>query len=556
MCGIFFFSGNVYDEKIIHNSFESFSHRGPDDSKIINSKTPINYWLGFHRLAINDLSPSGMQPFVNGNVLVVCNGEIYNHTEIVKKHKLKMDSNSDCEVIQKLYLKYRDSDTFGPEDIASILDGVFAFVIIDENKNRMWVGRDPFGVRSLYWSYNNGEIGVASELKGLHKLISKNSKIEFFPPGHVAQIDMNTKNLTQLKRYFKLSLQSYIKDSDYDLCQEKCVGLLKNAVKKRMLSDRKIGAFLSGGLDSSIICSLVAEHFENKKDFHTFSIGMKGSPDLIYAKKVAEHIGSTHHEVLVSSTDLLSMVQPTIKQIETFDTTTIRASTPMFTLAKYIKKEHPDIVVIFSGEGSDEVCGSYMYFHNAPNDISFNTECHRLLNEIDHFDVLRADKSTAGTGLEIRVPFLDKEFINFYLNLQSSWRRPKKYTHISDRKIEKFFLRDSFSKYKKDCIPEDIIWRTKEAFSDGVSSTENNWFECLQSWINTKYLTPDIFDYKIKKYEYWINPETKEQLFYRELFEKYYSHRSMFLFSHLWMPRWSGNINEPSARVLPNYIEN
>lgn len=552
MCGIFFYSGDVTDEIVINSSFETFSHRGPDASKLLSSNSPCDYWIGFHRLAINDLSSSGMQPFVKDNIYVVCNGEIYNHEKIIKRYNLLVESNSDCEVIQKMYLKFKDDIDFDPSFIASALDGVFAFIIVDENKKRIWIGRDPFGVRSLYWCVKMNNIGIASEIKGLHNLFPGNFGIEFFPQGSVAEIDLSTRTLVKLKKYFKLSPVSYKKNCEFTICQETCVELLKDAVKKRMISDRKIGAFLSGGLDSSLICSLVSEFFENKKDFHTFSIGMKGSPDLEFARKVAEHIGSTHHEVLVSASELLAMVRPTVKQIETFDTTTIRASTPMFTLAQYIKREHPDIAVVFSGEGSDEVCGSYMYFHNAPDDDSFNYECHRLLNEIDHYDVLRGDKSTAGAGLEIRVPFLDKTFVNFYLSLNVNWRRPQMYSFSHNKKIEKHFLREAFSSFAKGCLPEEILWRKKEAFSDGVSSTENSWFECLQNWISTKY-TDQIFDYKRIKHKHWLMPETKEQLFYRDIFESFYINRSMFLFSHLWMPKWSGELSEPSARMLSVY---
>jgi asparagine synthase (glutamine-hydrolysing) len=278
---------------------------------------------------------------------------------------------------------------------------------------------------------------------------------------------------------------------------------------------------------------------------------MKDSPDLKYAKQVADHIGSTHHELVVTQDELTSMIKPTIYQVETYDTTTIRASIPMYTLSKYIRKNHPEIVVIFSGEGSDEICGSYMYFHNAPNEKSFHNECRRLIDELHQYDLLRGDKCTAGSGLEIRLPFLDKSFVNFYLSLPIDWRVPK--YHTGSHKIEKYFLRSSFHTFGSDkngCryLPSDVIWRVKEAFSDGVSSIEYSWSNVLQNVAEETYS-----ELEHNAYSHWLPPYTKENFLYRDTFESYYLNRSMFVLSHYWLPKWSGDVSDPSARKLEKY---
>ena len=558
MCGIFFYGGDNDNEKIIEESFHMIKHRGPDMSFLKKYSTNnTDFWLGFHRLAINDLSEKGMQPFESTNTskyYTICNGEIYNFNKIKQEDKLKTEnyySNSDCEIIIKLF-----QNNYDPKIIPTLLDGVFSFIVVSPTKNRIWIARDPFGVRSLYWHNSLNNLAVCSELKGLSKLLLQTDKIDHFPPGYIAEIRYSDKQLLSMTKYHNISEISHRSQKEYSICQEKCVHLLRNVVKKRMTSDRKIGAFLSGGLDSSIICSLIAENYQNKKNFHTFSIGMVGSTDLVFAKKVAEHIGSTHHEIIITEEQLISMVEETIYYIETYDTTTIRASTPMLTLSKHIRKHFPEIVVIFSGEGSDEICGSYMYFHNAPDKNSFHKECKTLIHELDHYDVLRGDKCTAGTGLEIRVPFLDKSFVDFYLSLPIEWRLPNYYLPGNSKKIEKHFLRSAFESFgynnmNQSYLPKEVIWRVKEAFSDGVSSTKRSWFTMLQSWIDNN-ISDDTYHTNKKNFRYWLTPNTKENYYYRTIFEKYYPNKG-YLLNHYWLPKWSGDIQDPSARILSNY---
>ena len=315
---------------------------------------------------------------------------------------------------------------------------------------------------------------------------------------------------------------------------------LDAAIEKRLISDRPIGCLLSGGLDSSLITALVAKRF-NKGELSTFSIGFEGSEDIKYARKVADYLGTRHYEYIVTENVMIQAVEEVIKSIETYDITTIRASTPMYLLSKYIKN-NTDITVLFSGEGSDEASGSYMYFHNAPNIISFKEETVRLISDLQYFDVLRSDKSTASNGLEVRVPFLDKEFINYYMGIDPSLKIP-------NGRIEKYMLRKAFD---GDLLPNDVLWRVKEAFSDGVSSKSKSWFEILQEHINIR-ISDEEFQKKQKKY---INnpPQIKEALYYREIFDKYFSKHDNII-PYYWLPKWNGNVNEPSARVLDSYKE-
>ena len=566
MCGIFLYlyDNVIHDKKlenIIKESFNNSQHRGPDSSNIVLKQTNrYNIFSGFHRLAINDISIKGNQPFLSEteDIICMCNGEIYNSGNIIKKFGLKMNSNSDCEVIFQLYMKYKGELCFNVENIAKILDGVFAFYIIDLKLGRIWIGRDPIGVRSLYWSgvslknkndSINSIFGLSSEIKSINNLCDK---IEPFPPGTTVSWNLENNSLIQMTKYYNLPLynDSFLNRKDIIEKQIECLSILRKCVKKRMLSDRPIGCFLSGGLDSSVICGLVAENYKNKKDLHTFSIGMENSPDLINARKVADFVGTSHHEIVVTQDELLNSVETTIKQIESYDTTTVRASTPMYYLSKYIKRQTDlDITVIFSGEGVDEIAGSYLYFKNYPSKFEFDKECKRLVDELHCFDVLRGDKCTAGSGLEIRVPFLDKSFVSFYLNLPVDLRIPHNVETLDNKRnsIEKYFLRKCFE--NENIIPKEIVNRQKEAFSDGISKIEESWYQILQTNIEEIYSEEDLYYGKL---EYRHNtPNTKEQLHYRNIFHKYYPNNSNII-PHFWTPLWS-NTEESSARTLEVY---
>ena len=543
MCGIFAYLQHKPLQKqnittIINEAFLS-QHRGPDNSTVTISDNGIYI---FHRLAINDQTNMGNQPLKNNDILLICNGEIYNHKELCKKYNVHCTSKSDCEIIIHLYKK------IGIEKTVRELDGVYAFVLFDADKNEHMIARDPYGVRQLFIGLNkNNDICCASELKSISSL---STSAQLFPPGTYSIIK-NDKKIVYNHWYEFSTLYIYNKNycgvnicnnNGECLCTEVEIKnnietLLTNAVKKRMMSEREIGCFLSGGLDSSIVTALVAKCFDTPKHLHTFSIGMEGSTDLKAAKEVANHIGTTHHEIIVSEHELLSIIPEVIYQIESYDTTTVRASTPMYLLSKWIK-ENTNISVIFSGEGSDEISGSYMYFHNAPSPDEFQKETVRLLKDLHYFDNLRCDKSTAGHGLEVRVPFLDKEFVEYYIRIHPVLRMPR-------NKIEKYLLRKSFESY----LPKSIVWRTKEAFSDGVSSKKKSWYTIIQNPVEK--LIPD---WKLHNHNIIHNvPYLKETLYYRQTFEDYFPGKSNII-PYYWLPKWSGeNIKDPSARVLDVY---
>ena len=316
---------------------------------------------------------------------------------------------------------------------------------------------------------------------------------------------------------------------------------MDESITKRLLSDRPIGCLLSGGLDSSLITALVVKKF--KRPIKTFSVGLEGAVDLVYARKVAEFLGTEHQELIISYEDMFNAIPEVIREVETYDITTIRASTPMYLLSKYIK-ENTDITVLFSGEGSDEASGSYLYFHNAPDEQAFQEEILRLMKDLSYFDVLRCDKSTAETGLEVRVPFLDKQFLEFYLGIAPKFKIPKNYP------MEKYLLRKAYD--NQDLLPKEVLWRTKEGMSDGVSSQKKAWYEIIQDRIDVLISDEEFLNNKCK---YTHNtPEIKEAYYYRKIFEETFKNRSSIL-PYYWLPKWSGNVIDPSARVLNVYSQ-
>jgi len=533
MCGIFFYLGQpITDElrTVLETNLKKTQHRGPDDTcySVLN-----NIFFGFHRLSINDTSTKGNQPFnidSHKDITLICNGEIYNAQKIKDEHNFKTYSDSDCEVIIHLYRLYGITKT------VKMLDGVFAFVLHDNSNKVTYIARDPIGVRSLYYGSSDNEFFLSSELKSIHEL---SNKVKPFPPGSIAELLHEDGIVTySFDKYYDYDYK-LMPDLDESEYMKNIKLLLEEGVNKRLMSDRPIGCLLSGGLDSSLITALVAKHFEKGK-LNTFSVGLEGAPDLIYARKVAEHLGTNHHEVVLTEEQMLGCIDEDIKQIETYDTTTVRASTPMFLLSKYIK-ENTDITVVYSGEGSDEASGSYMYFHNAPDEESFKNETFRLMRDLNRFDVLRCDKSTAGAGLEVRVPFLDKRFLHYYMSI------PPKFKMAGGR-IEKYLLRKSFD--DGELLPYDVLWRSKEGMSDGVSSKTKSWYEIIGEKASSLYSDEDLENAKTK---YTHNPpRSKESLYFREIFNKHYPERDG-LIPYYWLPKWSGDTVEPSARTLNVY---
>ena len=530
MCGIF---AQLSKEPISQevNCADNIKLRGPDNKNYV--KVSQNVAFCFHRLKINDLSDDGNQPIFYQDTAIICNGEIYNSDELREEFDVEWKSNSDCEVLNHVYKKY------GFEKMMNKIDGVFAIVLFDQTENRVYLGRDPFGVRPMFFGSDDTQIQIASEMKA----IDPNLKVSQFPSGHYMKIHPNTlrtmycKNCVPVK-YFHINQNE--EQISYEEACKQVKESFEKAVTKRLMSDRPIGCLLSGGLDSSLVCSIVAREFKKsgKGQLNTFSIGFEGSTDLENAKVVAEHIGSVHHEILLTEQDFLDAIIPVIKSIESYDTTTVRASVGNYLVSKYIK-EYTDITVIFNGDGSDEVAGGYKYMKNAPNKEEFNSECLRLLDEIAFFDVLRSDRSMSSEwSLESRTPFLDKTFVQKYLNMPIDFRLPISYD------IEKSLLRNAFNDDK--LLPNSILWRKKEAFSDGVSGTKNSWHKVIQKYIDTQ-ISDDEFCNVNNKIMH-NPPQLKESYYYRKIFEEFYPNKSEII-PHFWMPKWTDTV-DPSAREL------
>ena len=519
MCGIFgYISNNLILSKLLSNnklildiSSEKCKHRGPDSSESkIDVYQDFQLYFKFHRLAINGLDEISKQPMTRDNVTILCNGEIYNYKELAKKYSIELKTNSDCEIILELY------HLIGIQLIKE-LDGVFSFIIFDKNNGLIYVGHDPIGIRSLYMIQNEEELIISSEMKCLTEF---KGEIKMVEPGVYIEYNLNNKQYEKLTYY---NIYYQIKHKDEIFCIEMIQKLLTNAVKKRLLTDRPFGCLLSGGLDSSIITAivnkLINEKELSKKKVNTFSIGLENSPDLIHAEKMALHIGTNHKSFIVSEKEMLEAIEPTIQQIESYDTTTVRASVPMYLLSKFIR-EKTDVKVIFSGEGADELSGSYLYFHNAPSPKDFQNECERLIQNVQFFDVLRGDKTTAGNGLEIRVPFFDKTFVNEYMSIDPELK-------IVRNGFEKYLLRKSFEKY----LPEEVAWRRKDGFSDGVSKNDRPWYQIINEYTQKKF-------------------GMNEKEYYMSIFQKYYKNNEKII-PYEWLPKWCDQSN-PSGRLILN----
>ena len=517
MCGIYWFLANnsKTDKSVINESFNKGVGRGPDFTKLVEYKKNI---IGFHRLSINDLSEEGNQPFFIDSCILICNGEIYNYKELIEKYDFEVNSNSDCEVIIHLYKK------LGIHGMLNELDGVFAFVLYDQIEDQVIVARDVYGVRPMFYNFTDTTLEISSEIKmQSHDL----SNCIQFPPNKVMVFKPEKLKIfrTMCVNYHKRNETPITKNIHKTIYQA-----LNNAVVKRLnTTERPIACLLSGGLDSSIIASLINNNTDTK--LKTFSIGLSDSVDIVHSRIMANYLKSDHTEIIVTEKEMLESIPIVIKAIESYDTTTVRASVGNYLLGKYIS-ENSDCKVIFNGDGADEVAGGYLYFKKAPTDMEFDTECKRLLNDISFFDVLRSDRSMSSDhGLEARTPWLDKTFVETYLRIDLDER-------VSKNKQEKFILRESF----KHILPEEIYNRRKEAFSDGVAGKSKSWYEIIQESID-KNIT-------IGKYSHNC-PTTIEQSYYREIFNSYYKNADHII-PYFWMPKYV-NATDSSARTLDIY---
>ncbi|MDG1733911.1 MAG: asparagine synthase B [Thalassotalea sp.] len=475
-------------------------HRGPDWSGVYSNDNAI---LVHERLAIVD-TENGAQPLYNQNrnhVLAV-NGEIYNHKQLESNLNVDYDfqTKSDCEVILPLY------EEFGVNFVDK-LKGMFAFVLYNEKDNSYLVARDHMGIIPLYMGHDeHGNFYVASEMKALMPICKTVSE---FPPGHI--LDSND---GEIKQYYQRDWTDYDNIKNNTTSIPELRNALEESVKSHLMTDVPYGVLLSGGLDSSLISSITQKFAARRVEendlsdawwpkVHSFACGLKGSPDLAAAQKVADSIGTIHHSIEFTVQDGIDALKEVIYHIETYDVTTIRASTPMYLMARKIKAM--GIKMVLSGEGADEIFGGYLYFHKAPNSKEFHEELVRKLDNLHMFDCLRANKSMSAWGIEARVPFLDKDFMDVAMRIDPEDKMCK------DGKIEKHVLRASFEGY----LPEEILWRQKEQFSDGVGYS---WIDSLKEMVEA-----EVSDQQLANAEFKFphnTPATKEAYFYRTVFEE------------------------------------
>ena len=550
MCGIYCnITKNKPEDTETKRMFDKIKSRGPENHYLKTFKFKEFYLtLGFHRLAIHGQEENANQPFFYPNeespeFAIVCNGEIYNLDELQGKFMLTRNSESDCEILQSMYKEIRNP----PEtellyklevtEFLNELDGVYAFLIIDFQSGIIYQGRDPLGVRPMYRNNLTPKgIAFASEGKSI-KGVSYQIK-----NGTLVKYDFNQNTPTQetiAENKINTFSQEVINnrhflDNTIHTIKSMVSNKLRTAVKKRLSSDREIGVFLSGGLDSSLIAAIAQE--ESTTQLKSFSIGIipddqfsketselkEICPDIYFAEKVAESIKTDHTTVKIKESEAINSISEVIRILESNDVTTIRASTGMYLLSKWIS-ENTNVKVLLSGEGSDELFGGYLYFHSAPSKEDFQKETERLLSDIRFFDALRSDRSTACCGLEVRVPFLDKEFVDYVISLDPVHKMPStnEFELIKDstRSMEKWLLRSSFHSI----LPKEVLFRQKDAFSDAVGY---NWVNAIRVYCEKQGFT--------------------EEEYFQTVFRKHYKKTDI---PYKWMPRWQIT-DDPSARTL------
>ena len=607
MCGIFYFRtvARIALAQLItlqENSVLS-SHRGPDKSVFV--KDDSRAW-GFHRLSINGMEPSADQPFHLKNCRLICNGEIYNFRALIQEFGLASEykSGSDCEIIIHLYRK------IGMYETLRRLDGVFGFVLHDYESGVTYVARDPVGVRSLFIgvSRHDGAFGgeysdlacvslnpdhyavcIASEMKSIHAICET---VAQFPAGCYMEYigEDSVDGSAVFKSYYDYATIYY--KSGCGLKQTNDVSLLENQIKelqveysypvsddnkteaeicddirrlftdavvKRLMSERPVGCLLSGGLDSSLVTAIVARELKRTSPdtvLNTYSVGLEGSVDLYWARRVAEYLGTCHHEVALKEDNFLNAIQDTIYQTESYCTTTIRASVGNYLISNYIQQQSDD-VVIYCGDMSDEIFGSYRGFLKAPTDAEFKRENERMIRDVRFFDLLRSDKSISGAGLEARVPFADKEFLAYVMRI------PARFKRFNDERMEKYLLRKAFQgpdggtgedASDRALLPEDVLWRRKEAFSDGVSSPDGrSWVQMIKEY-SDRVITGEEFNNKTHTlYSLYNPPYDKESFYYRRIFENIYDGRGDTI-PYYWRHPFCEGVLDPSARLLSFYV--
>jgi asparagine synthase (glutamine-hydrolysing) len=520
MCGFVFYSGKDLEKEKFEKALEKINHRGPDDTEV---ETIDGMWMGFKRLAIIDPTHAGDQPFQHKKVSIVCNGEIYNYKELKKVFsEYSYISGSDCEVLMPIFKEE------GIEGIVKRVDAEYAVVIYDEESKSTFAARDEIGIRPLFYGYTKkGEIVFGSEVKAIQELCTD---IFPFPPGHFYKDG----------KFFEYSdlghVDKFVTDTHpeiYKNIKDKLVA----GVKKRMQADVPMGYLLSGGLDSSLVCSIAQRHSDTP--IKTFAIGMsEDAIDLKYAKEVADFIGSDHTEVIIKKDDVIGAIKDVVYHLESWDITTVRASVGMYLICKWIK-ENTDVKVLMTGEVSDEIFG-YKYTDFAPSGFEFQKEAAKRLRELYIYDVLRADRCISAHSIEARVPFSDKDFVSYVMSIDPE-KKMNTYGH------GKYILRAAF---EGDYLPHSILFREKAAFSDAVGHSLVDFIKAYAEEVyDDQELNKAEFKYK------HVAPFTKESLLFRDIFESFYPKKGK-LITDYWMPNneWENcDVKDPSARVLPNY---
>jgi len=535
MCGIIFlirYGGDKLDAKVIEQCHGHLIPRGPDKQNSIRTQdSSADMFFGFSRLSIMDTSDDGLQPFVDDGNVMICNGEIYNYKNLAETYNLKLSTKCDCEVVLPLFKETNF------QNMIDVIDAEFALVLFDKENKNIYAARDKYGIRPLFYGYNSRTktFGFASEMKALHNIMEH---IEPIKPNKYYKLSLHESFLEVNKYYDYKSIIAYPNINVVEYIQNMIKDLFTGAVAKRLFSDRPIGFLLSGGLDSSLIVAIAAKILGPDK-IVCFSIGLENSPDVVASKIVTAYLGIKQHHIIPFNVEQgIKCIPDVIRATETYDITTIRASVPQYIMAKYIN-QHTNIRVVLSGEGSDEIHGSYRYFRDAPNAAEFHKETVRLLKELYMFDNLRTDRTMSGNGLEVRVPFLDFEYVQFIKRID-----PNLLMYRVDY-MEKKIIRDSFVGY----LPTEILYRSKEAFSDAVSSTEINWYKTIQ-----KKAAETITLAELNDNPFVVNkPKTLDALYFRRIFDSIYPGRDNMI-SHYWLPRFQQTeVVDPSATVLNCY---
>jgi len=554
MCGIWAFIQlqQQYEYQKLFDNFMKLRPRGPDMSSF---NVYNNVYIGFHRLAIMNPSFTSNQPYIikdgDRTIVFICNGEIYNFKNLIDYYDLPINDNSDCMTIPQLYLKFVKKQSDMKEFSCLFTDkvkGEYAFILFEYNNSNELVnlvaGRDEIGVRPLYYNKptNNSDVVFSSEIKGLN--FFKGEVMEY-EPGTIMNITFVNNMIHDIKYYdFRTVYHTAELIHDGDMFEEGTLlyhvrKTVTEAVERRLTADRPIAFLLSGGVDSSLVAGIATRLL--KKQINTFCCGMNEGTDLLYARKVAQYINSNHIEVLFTPEEGLAAIRDVIWTTETWDTTSIRASVGQYLVCKHIGTK-TDARVVLVGEGPDEVCSSYLFNFYAPNGEALHTAAKDYVEKIHMYDGKRADRCISRWGLEGRVALLDPEFIKAYWNIPAEWRMPRY------KGIEKWWLRQAFE--GTNTIPNDVLWRKKEAFSDGVSGKERSWFEIIQDFIKTQ-----VSEEEMEASD--IEAPTLEAYYYKKIFIELFSKERLNIIPSYWQPKWT-NMNahgyiDPSARVLNVY---